>query len=53
MNSRSSKPNFFGITPPVSTRQPEPLEIAATEKLIETLTDYDQYEAPEEAQKRH
>ena len=53
MNSRNPKPNFFGITPPVSTRQPEPLEIVANEKLIETLTDYDQYEAPEEAQKRY
>ncbi|KAJ3306686.1 polynucleotide adenylyltransferase [Kappamyces sp. JEL0829] len=46
----TKKPQHFGITPPISLKSPEPSELVATDKLVEVLTAYGQYESNEEAQ---
>jgi poly(A) polymerase len=42
-----------GITPPISTKQPEEFELKATEKLIEELGKHGQYESKDEVQNRY
>jgi poly(A) polymerase Pap1 len=51
--NKGQKPGYHGITPPVSTKQPEKYEIEATEKLIEELGKHGQYESAADAQKRY
>ena len=43
----------YGVTPPISTNFPVESEIEATNKLIETLKEYGQYESEEEAHLRY
>ena len=44
--------SYYGITPPISTKQPENSELQQTDLLRETLAHYLQYETAEEAHKR-
>jgi poly(A) polymerase len=46
------KTTYYGITPPVSTKGPDQLEIVSSEKLVEELAKHGQYESPEDAQQR-
>ncbi|KAI8895638.1 Poly(A) polymerase central domain-containing protein [Globomyces pollinis-pini] len=50
MNRSAS--SYLGITPPVSTKLPETFEFLATEKLIHSLNNYNQYESIQEAENR-
>jgi poly(A) polymerase Pap1 len=50
--SSSNSQKWYGITPPVSTRPAEKSELNETDKLIEALEKYQQFETPEEAHKR-
>jgi poly(A) polymerase Pap1 len=54
MNRTSSKTpsKWYGITPPISSNEPEEKDLADTAKLIETLKKYNQYESSEEAHTR-
>ncbi|KAJ3414495.1 polynucleotide adenylyltransferase [Chytridiales sp. JEL 0842] len=46
------KEKFLGVTPPISTSLPTAHELEITDKLVETLKEWDQFESEEEAQKR-
>ena len=41
-----------GVTPPISTTMPSSAELAANEELIEELKRENNFEAPEETEKR-
>jgi poly(A) polymerase Pap1 len=43
---------YYGITPPISTKEPEKEELNSTKDLIKVLAEFDQYETTEEQMKR-
>ncbi len=42
----------WGVTPPISTALPTPVELAANDALIEELKRQNNFESPEDTQRR-
>jgi poly(A) polymerase len=48
----SAQPRHKGVTPPISTNLPTPAELAANDALIAELKNQNNFEAPEETERR-